>query len=441
MAKDFASGLASGFAVGSAIKQRKIDQDAALEASRKKQMEDTAAAIETSRERTVESVKSLTEVLTQIITNGGDPEDPQVQKIREGIKAQAMSYGSTLQELRAAAKAEGVDDALMAQLEDPTEFVESQMLQAQAAIDAALASRPTTITGEELPEGVPDDIVMQKGSDGKLSVLFEPPQAGDAEKAIEVRARFLMDSGLPEEIAKGIAGGRFELISDPLTREAQVVDIGTGELVFSSVLPDPEPAEPDSIIPENIQTGDALGAYGVGANVLNTLADAVGLGTPAEGAKEAADALNTVQVVTQLLLQAEVPGRPAVDVRQAIGKLTVKPNSLFQGEEGAKSRLTQTKQFIDSNIAAKEQILAGDMDPKERADLQANVTSLKQMSNAHATLLEGFEGGDDAVFNQGLDAADEALAAGDIAKARAIREALEAGDMGKVQELIGNGSD
>ena len=390
------AGFSRGLARGSAIKfsraenkRREVESAALLQ---KQQSDKFKADIELSRTETIESIKQLREAGVQVLQGGGDRTDPRFQEVEKGIQALAMGHGSSLQEIRESMAALGMPADAIELIEDPNAFVENQVLTATTAFDAAVEQRtPDFLPPERVAEvGFPEGSVVSVDKDGQPTLKFDPTSDTNS---LQIRFDFLKQSGIDDARAAGIVGGRFVITTNPITNTSIITDLA-GEQIGEPLPASTDPVIP--IVPPGTDPTEALGISGFFKNATNVITDAFGGGQFFPDTQEATDALNTIQQTTKLLLQAAVEGRPAVDVREGLEKLTVPPNSPLKGREGALSRFEQTKRFIDNNITEKKRLLAGELKPTARGALEANVSGLEQMSIAYADLLKGFvqEGAD-----------------------------------------------
>lgn len=247
-----------------------------------------------------------------------------------------------------------------------------------------------TLSPEEATQlGFPRGAIVQRKADGTLVLAFEPPGDEDM-SSLQEKVNALVASGVDEQRALGIAAGRFQISLNPISNERVVMDIATGEPVG-----EPEPIEPQgdvpSMLPSGLDVPLATGAPGAFRNVVNILGDAVGAGLSFPRAQDATEALSSLRLFTTTTLQTEVPGRPSNFLLQRLEELTVAPNSLFQGEERAQTRLEQTKRLIDGEIARIENdVLPLELPPAIRVETQLNLTQLKRLSDAYNGVLDSF---------------------------------------------------
>src|SRR3990167_3822932 len=120
--------------------------------------------------------------------------------------------------------------------------------------------------------------------------------------AIASKRDILLKSGLdkpaealsPDEMAAGIAGGRFVVSINPQTNERQVMDIATGKTVGKQQVVEAI-AEPEQSEQPTLDVSGAIGIEGAVKNAVNTLADIVRPGkAPFKSSLESEAALNTL---------------------------------------------------------------------------------------------------------------------------------------------------
>lgn len=448
-------GLQTGAAIRGSSRLRKKEEDELRQAALQKRQKDIADSITQGRERTLESIKQQRELAVKIIENGGDPEDEGFKKYVNSIQANATAYAKALSEMRGWAEDAQAPAEVIASIEDPRAFVENQMIETQAAIDAAKAARSNTakiVKPDELaaagfPQEVIDaGIVVQQKPDGVMSVVFEPPDAtADAteqEKAIDARVRVLVKGGMPENAARLVAGGGVEVVIDPTTKEMSLVNKGTGQTLFTTRGEPGEMVDVPPVVPPGTIAEEATGLSGAAKNLSNIVADAVGANIPFKENQQATDALQQIQTTTKLALQVAIPGRPAKDIRDDLEKITVTPNSITQGDQRALSKFKQMKRFIDNNIATKQNALsAGDLAPDVVKLLTDNIRELETMQESYDDIINSFGAGD--LKTKASQYGQELVKQGKLEELRALNDALESGDPEAIRKAMGkaNGGD
>lgn len=226
----------------------------------------------------------------------------------------------------------------------------------------------------------------------------------------EQRVQMMVDNGTPPEIATGIATGQFVVRTNPYSQQPEVVNLADGRVVFdgntqtgapAASQGDPGASAPDpaapaaeqgrpSYIPESVDPTDATGASGFVGGLVNQVSDLFGQGVPFPEIEEAAEALNTTQILTMSLLQAEIPGRPSQFLLQKLEKLTVDAKSLARADERSITRLKQTRDLIKHEVDRVERdILARPQDfkPADMTKARLNSSQLKSLLKAYDAML------------------------------------------------------
>jgi hypothetical protein len=411
MARD----IAGSFAAGASIRERR-------RLAQQKKIADARANLEASRTGSIESVDEFIGLAKELANAGVDREDPKFKEVMEkGVRGSAMGHANVLRELQETARAAGNQEAFDA-IEDPNAFVETQMLRAMGAVDAAFAGRPRILKPEELPEQLQDAVVQDVG--GKLPVLQQ-------------RKTMLVEAGIPAAVAGLVAAGGVATIVDPVDDNVDIINKGTGETIFTTRRPPGEPSAVPPVVPPGVDAAAATGIPGMFTNLVNIVSDAVNLGTPFEEAQQATSALNLIQTTTVLELQAPIAGRPAKDIREDIKKITVKPNSFFSGPQRSLSTFKQMQRFIDTNIAERQNALDTEsMSPEDRAKLEGNIRTLGTMRESYDDLIGSIETKSGDVMGRARAASDAAFKAQDLERMRAINAALESNDFEALEKLL-----
>ena len=133
-----------------------------------------------------------------------------------------------------------------------------------------------------------------------------------------------------------------------------------------------------------------FGASGFFGGLVNQVSDLFGQGVPFPEIEEAAEALNTTQILTMSLLQAEVPGRPSQFLLEKLEKLTVDAKSLARADERSITRLKQTRDLIKNEADRIEKdILARPQEfrPTDMTKARLNASQLKSLLKAYDAML------------------------------------------------------
>ena len=393
-----ARGLKAGLAIRESRKNRESD-------AQQKRAESFKTANDEARELAVANVTQFTEFAAQALEK--DPSVP-LDDFRKGAQSAAMAYGQNLELYRRQAQELGEDPSVIPSGRD---FVDQQMALFDAAVQSASIEDTSddfeTVSVEELAElervsgaKLPEGALVQRSADGEINLAFDPTENPST---TEERRRVLLESGLDrpmgelsaEEIANGIAGGRFSFGVNPITKEMFIKDLTGQEIARAPI--ETAPKEEVPVIPTGIATGSATGVKGIVTNVANTLRDAFGMGLQDPEAQDATDALTTIQTLTSLHLLQEISGRDTDGLRKRLDRLTVSPNSIFQGKERARNRLEDTQQVLQGEIDRMENQLKTEIDPATRIKLQNNIPQIKRLRDAYDSLVKGFDAEEEEV--------------------------------------------
>lgn len=195
--------------------------------------------------------------------------------------------------------------------------------------------------------------------------------------AMQEKITTLVETGVDENTAKGIAAGRFVVSVNPQTNERVVMDVSTGLPVGGKDQPS-IPVIPKSSMPESIDISSVTGFEGVGTNIYNIVSDGFGFGAGYPKAQEATEALTNLGIRTTTLMQSAIPGRPSKFLLEQLGKLAIEPNSFFTGESKARIRMEQTRDMISTEIMRMDGLLSqGDFKPDVRQEMTLNKTQLE----------------------------------------------------------------
>ncbi|KKK73063.1 hypothetical protein LCGC14_2897600, partial [marine sediment metagenome] len=328
------------------------------------------------------------DVAVQQIDAGAKPE--QIESTRTVVGQIVDSYVGRIAQLQGFAVEQGQDPS---QFDELMQFGEQQKQLFEESVSAAQLQREDTsedfetVPPEEVAKlGFPEGAIVQRGPDNQVSLTFDPSTSLSAfQEKVDALTPFV-----GEEFAVGIAAGRFAVSTNPITNESVVLDKATGEQV-GEVKPTPEPTAETPIIPTDIKTSAATGVKGIVINIANTLRDAFGMGLQDPEAQDATDALTTIQTLTSLHLLQEISGRDTDGLRKRLDKLTVAPNSFFQGEERSKNRIEDTQQVLQGEIDRMNNQLKTEIDPATRIKLQNNIPQIERLRDAYASLLAGFD--------------------------------------------------
>ncbi len=452
MAKgDFAGSLVAGFNVGRAIKNRKVEEEE-REALRQKALEERARQVandvESARERTLEAIDKMSEVGTEYAKSGGDINDENFAKLRQGVQAQAMSYAQIAKQLRDAAVEQNFPEEVIATLPDPVQFVENSLTQFDTAVQAAVQSRPPPV--EVLPpdelvaagfpqESIDAGLVAQRKPDGSIEVLFKPAQTGESESALEAKFRMLVESGMPEDVARQVAAGALKVSFDPVDKTMSVINIGTGETVFTNRQPPGERVPVEPVVPPGFDASQATGFSGAAKNFGNIIVDAfTTFDVPFPENQQATSALQQVQTMSVLEMQFMSDGRAAQDIREMLGEITVKPNKVTVGDQRSLSKFKQMKRMLRNNIQVKQNMLASSkIAPDTKEDLESNIANLEALESTYDDIISSFGAGD--LKTEARAFGSQLAKDGKLEELRALNDALESGDQDAIRKIMGKG--
>lgn len=306
---------------------------------------------------------------------------------------------------------------------NPDQFLQSRgqaALNTQQAVDQAKALQPLQLDYAKQLGGVQTDNAIRQetalapvrtDAAVKQAQALAPIQLDHAKQLAIVQAQApvqakidaLKQSGLDEATASGLATGR--LIHGPTEDEqgnkgVGIYDLGAGGKQINAApraALNPDQATIVSAMPtagangKPLDYSEATGGAGFAKQAWNIVTSNV-TGKPtfadADKAKNALDQLNTR---TMTSLTAEIPGRETNQMREQLAGMGVQPGSILQPDAMAFSKLTQTKQFIDSAITRQEgQLAEGGYSRSDRAKIRTNLGQLKQLQADYGTVLSHF---------------------------------------------------
>ena len=379
-------GLASGIR---SVRDRKEREGVRAQEKQKADAEQIFQQIKDSETATLERQETLLASRNEAVEGDATPE--QLQEFDKALFANLDMHAEQLEHFNANGSALGVDmSALSGQ-----RFLDQNTPVIQSAIDASGFQKeegfeilsPEAIE-KELPQLANTGAIVQRNKDtGKIELLFS---SGDDESTIAERIRLLTPL-IGKDRATLVSTGAAAVVTDPITGISAVINKGTGEQIGPPIEPFAEPTEETPVIPDDIKTGAATGIKGIATNVANILLDAADMGLLDPEAQDATDALTTIQTLTSLHLLQEISGRDTDGLRKRLDKLTVTPNSFFQGEERSKNRLEDTQQVLQGEIDRMENQLKTEIDPATRIKLQNNIPQIKRLRDAYGTLVTGFD--------------------------------------------------
>ncbi len=390
-------GLSSGLR---RLQDRRERKKAGEQESQQAGAEKLAESIKESEASTLERQEQILAEREKAV-QGGATTPEQLQSFDQAAFANLDMHAEFLEELKANGEALGVDmSALSGQ-----RFLDQNTPVIQSAIDASGFQKEEgfeILSPEAIAREIPqlentDAIVQRNKATGKIELLF--PSGGN-ESTIAERIRLLTPL-MGEDRATLVATTAAVVVTDPVTGISGVINKGTGDQIGPTIEPPAAPAEETTVIPDDIKTSAATGVKGMVINVANTVRDAFGMGLQDPEAQDATDALTTIQTLTSLHLLQEISGRDTDGLRKRLDKLTVTPNSFFQGEERSKNRLQDTQQVLQGEIDRMENQLKTEIDPATKIKLQNNIPQIKRLRDAYGTLVTGFDKEEEEVDVEG----------------------------------------
>lgn len=206
------------------------------------------------------------------------------------------------------------------------------------------------------------------------------------------------DPTLTESEATNLALGRHVVSRDPLSGQAQLVDKVTGEVirnVSAETAAQYEDPPVQSIIPEDLNLTQAMGAGGWFSGAVNTVRDAFGAGlTPrGENVERATQALNNLSIQTETALAQEIAGRPSNYLLERLRELTIEPGKILQGDQMARERLVATEALIRQKISDSSYVVnnPNEFRPQDVGAAGRNIKQLETLQQQYEVALRSFE--------------------------------------------------
>ena len=119
-------------------------------------------------------------------------------------------------------------------------------------------------------------------------------------------------------------------------------EAGIASLVGDEFSLDPIQTEPTA----DVEFGQATGATGFFGGIANTITDALGWGLQAPEMETADTAIQKLMKEANLVLAAEIPGRPSNYVRQRLQELEINTRSLMEGDARSLLKLSELRDFM-----------------------------------------------------------------------------------------------
>lgn len=189
--------------------------------------------------------------------------------------------------------------------------------------------------------------------------------------------------GIPNDTATKIADGVYRTVTDPITREMQVLDLATGQIV-QTISPQqvstPAEAQTPEITPQQtpIPSGaeEAFGLGGSAKGIVNTVSDALGAG---EVFPEVAEHQRYFRVLEEDLLVdlSQAYGRmPAARLMERLRKLGPQAGTL-EGANAAQGELDALETRFSTDLETARKSTKRRMSPADRAAAVDRISGLE----------------------------------------------------------------
>jgi hypothetical protein len=165
------------------------------------------------------------------------------------------------------------------------------------------------------------------------------------------------DPSLSESDRLNLALRRNQIIVDPDTGRASVVDIHTGETIRPTTQAAYEAQESGPV--SDVDVSLAFGAPAVLSNVINTISDVFGADLPRPEVERAIRRVTSLGIQGDVLLSEQFTGRVSNQLLDMIGELKAKPKTFFEGPARGKTSLEEMSRLITRDLD-RERRLAND---------------------------------------------------------------------------------
>ena len=215
----------------------------------------------------------------------------------------------------------------------------------------------------------------------------QPPSAAEAQIAR------LVASGLPYETAVGIVDDRFVESRDPVTGEANVLDLAQQFLNPQGAEAPTDAATPADTSPDLFgeytfdSLQNALGIGGAVDSVINRVYEGFGEELPNEEVAAARVGLQNLATRTQLIYAAAFPGRPSNLTREMIASLTVRPEEILSGAQTAAERAQTMQVEIARSIEGAQAVLNSRTSLGEKEAARDVLLRLEPLAQDYASLV------------------------------------------------------
>ena len=300
----------------------------------------------------------------------------------------------------------------------------SGMLSDQDIHDTIMGERtPVEALG---PDGQP--VFMTPGAATRTGATPAASGGGSsaAEAQIDRLSQQFIDTGLtadPSEarnLAIGIVDNRYTVSRHPVTGDALVLDVATGEPVsrggaatpagggtfdgaFNAVGDATDPTldaimrdEENSESPFGTRFSNSPEAFGVGGALtggINTVFDAVGAGAPYPEVQQTQSDFDVLRETLLNDIASAYPRQPPSWLLQNIQALTPRAGNVFEGSGTAQSKLTALGRSLTDELSTAEETLRGDLSPTNRQETETRVIGLRAAIGRVTDALQSFDGG------------------------------------------------
>ncbi|MBN8244591.1 hypothetical protein JF546_16355 [Nitratireductor aquimarinus] len=210
----------------------------------------------------------------------------------------------------------------------------------------------------------------------------------------------ILDPYEARNVATAIADGRYKVDRHPVTKEMQVVDLATGEVLYGSgkTSADAPGVTSPTAAPQDSRFGaqypgsqEAFGIEGALKGAINTAGDVAGVGAPYPDAQQTQ---GDFAVLRENLLNdaaSAYNGRVPSWLLQNIRDLTPAAGSVFEGPTGAQSKLRALGRSFEQALQGVEQQLGSELSPQRRQELEARAVALQEGIGRVSGALNSFE--------------------------------------------------
>ena len=199
---------------------------------------------------------------------------------------------------------------------------------------------------------------------GQENPGFAEQQAGPTESQ-SVRDAKIADArrlnpDLPERVVTGIVDGQIQVRQDPETGRNFVVDPFTQEQHRVRTVGEGErpPPRGEASVDRGVDVAATTGLPGVGRRLVNTVADIMGGGAPAEETSRAVVELSNFVPLTKMRLARSIAKqRVSQQFLDQIDDMFPNPRGVLQGTDDAKRRLEALGRLFDQEVARQNTVL------------------------------------------------------------------------------------